>query len=114
MLSSQDRALLESAQFDPRAKPSYESVKSCLVWPDELPDGLSLEGIQFIHRLLAARSFMYRGIPRKGRREYLQAAWDEASLSGLKWSGFRRLTVSPKDLAFLENAIRQEIDTGSV
>ena len=41
--SHRDRALLEALQFDPTAKPGLELLKSCLIWPDERPDGLTSE-----------------------------------------------------------------------
>ena len=60
----------------PYPRPSYESVKSCLISPDELPEGSSFEGRKTLLDLPAARSYMHRGIPLVGRLERLQILWN--------------------------------------
>jgi hypothetical protein len=113
-LSEHDRLLLRDAVYQPNTKPSYESVKSCLVWPDEVPDGLSADGRTTIFRLLAARSYMHRGIPLIGRLERLASVWKEAVASGLEWNGFRRTSISEADQSFLAKSIREEGEAGVI
>jgi len=114
ILSKEDRSLVESQPFDPLAKPSYESIKSCLIWPDEFPFKLSSEGHKRIHTLLACRSYMHRRIPLIGRLEYLRQGWEEAVSAKLNWNGFKRVSISNEDLAYLLEQIKLETEAGCV
>jgi hypothetical protein len=58
-----DRAILRQLVFDPACEPSYELMKSCLVWPDERPLRISREGYELLGDLWAVRGFLHRGIP---------------------------------------------------
>jgi hypothetical protein len=107
-LSPRDRALIESLVFDPSLKPRYEMVKSCLVWADEIPTGISPEGYEYVSDLLALRGFIHRGVPTEdwgiGPAPYLRV-WDDALGSGLKWIGFRRFPLSKMDRRFLNEQL---------
>lgn len=102
-LPDADRELLEAGEPDPDAEPLYNDVTSCLVWPDEVPDGLSREGYGYVRDLLVARGYLHRGIP-VDRWDFGYAdrweRWNEALASGLRWTGFRRigLTAAERDL----------------
>ena len=49
--------------FDAAATVAYNEVTACLVWADELPEGLSRDGYEVVRDLLAARGLIHRGIP---------------------------------------------------
>ena len=55
LLSDADRDLLAAVAFDPDAEPAFNEITWCLVWPDEVPDGLSREGYRVVRDLLAVR-----------------------------------------------------------
>jgi hypothetical protein len=107
-LSPADRALIESLVFDPSLTPKYEMLKSCLVWADEMPVGISPDGYEYVSDLLAVRGFIHRGVPTEnwgiGPAPYLRV-WDDAVGSGLTWIGFRRLPLSTQDRRFLDEQI---------
>ena len=113
-LSDPDRLLIETQELDLHSKPSYESIKSCLIWADELPDGLSMDGRRFILSLLAARSYLHRGIPMVGRLQRLRLEWDNAISSGLRWTGFNRIETSADAMVYLQNSIESERQQGCV
>ena len=118
ILNPSDRVIIESSQYDPLQSPGYEMVKGMLVWPDELPDGLSNEGRAQIMKLLIARSLLHHRTPRlspmstKTQAYYAEilppfkALWDHAHSSGLQWAGFHptRLQLSEADLDYYRRA----------
>jgi hypothetical protein len=113
-LSKIDRDIIEAQILVIESKPSYESIKSCLIWPDEIPSGLSMNGHTFILNLLAARSYLHRGIPMVGRLERLRSDWENALSSRLKWTGFKRIAISVADLEYLQAQIKSERNEGSI
>jgi hypothetical protein len=116
-LTQADRALIEGATFNPALRPSFEVIKSCLIWEDERPRELSRNGSQFIARLWVVRSFIHQGIPpeRWGVDPTpFENAWRAAQGAGLRWPGFMRLTLSQEDARYfkmsLDAAARNSID----
>ena len=96
-LSDADRGLVEALPFDGQAAPAFNEMTWCLVWPDEVPDGLSREGYRIVRDLLVARGFIHRGVPVEAWDEgYLDRweAWNEALSSRLRWNGFRRIALT--------------------
>jgi hypothetical protein len=113
-LSKADREIIEAQILVTESQPSYESIKSCLIWPNELPSGLSMDGHTFILNLLAARSYLHRNIPMTGRLERLRVDWEIALSSGLKWIGFKRISIPAAHLEFLVSQIESERNEGSI
>jgi hypothetical protein len=101
-LSPQDRALLESLPFDPNASAAYNEITGALAWSDEIPDGLSQAGYDYLRDLLAVRGYLHRGLPVERER------WDEALAVGLRWNGFRRVTLTTDQRALLERYIEDD------
>ena len=116
-LTQADRALIEGSTFNPALRPSFEVIKSCLIWADERPRELSRSGSQFIARLWVVRAFMHQGIPPEHwgvDPTPFEKAWRAAQSAGLKWPGFMRLNLSEEDARYfktsLEAASRNSID----
>jgi hypothetical protein len=105
-LSARDRQLVERLMLDPTAKPSFEAVKGCLVWPDEVPQALSRAGHEFLNDLLAARGLMHLGKEVSELPEPYRNAWLAAMDSKLAWPGFQRLSLSAADRRYLEDELR--------
>jgi hypothetical protein len=114
-LSKSDREAVERLSFEPDSEPSFDVVKSCLIWNDEKPPGLSYEGQKLLGRLWAVRSLIHRHIPEsqwpEGPRNFLPI-WQELLRGGLKWTGFRRLTLSDRDGLCLKKCLRDSANDG--
>jgi hypothetical protein len=97
MLSDAERALVEGLALDPAAEPVYNEITACLVWPDELPVGLTSYGFEYLRDLLGARGFIHRGIPieewDRGWTDRIDR-WNEALRAGLRWNGFLRIALT--------------------
>lgn len=98
-LSPEDRARLEALPFDARATAAYNEITGALAWSDEIPDDLSAGGYEYVRELLGIRGYLHRGLPVDVAR------WDAAQASGLRWNGFRRLTLTPEQRALLDRYI---------
>jgi hypothetical protein len=105
MLGTADRQLVESAFFDDAAEPAFNEITGCLVWPDEIPDGLSRDGFETVRNLLAARGLIHRGIViedwQPGFTE-LADEWNAALRSRLRWNGFLRIALTREQRARLD------------
>ena len=104
-LGEADRALLEGMRFDAAAEPGWNEIAACLVWPDEVPDGLSAVGYELVRDLLVARGLVHRGVPVEdwdyGHLERAER-WEAALAAGLRWNGFRRIALTRAQRARLE------------
>jgi hypothetical protein len=113
VLSDDDRALVESVPFDPDAAVAFNEITACLVWADEIPDGLSRAGYEVIRDLLVARGLIHRGIPVEewdyGWTERWER-WNDAIGSGLRWNGYRRLALTGEQRALLGRYLRSELE----
>jgi hypothetical protein len=105
MLGTTDRLLVENALFDEHAAPAFNEITGCLVWPDEIPDGLSPAGHQTVRNLLAARGLVHRGVAIEdwpGGLTDLADEWNAALRSRLRWNGFQRIALTKDQRAMLE------------
>ena len=94
-LSPADRAALEGVPFDPDATIAFHELLGCLVWSDEVPDGLTNDGHEFVRELLGIRGAIHRG------EDPDLGAWNLARMTGLRWNGFQRLVLTPQQQALL-------------
>lgn len=111
LLSSEDRAAIERLVLDRTLAPSFEILKSCLIWEDEVPRGISGAGYKYVQDLWATRGWIHRGVPLErwtfGHERFLRI-WDDALSSGLKWPGFHRLALSTGDQQYLREQLADE------
>jgi hypothetical protein len=115
--SDRDRAIIEALTYDPTSEPSYESIRSALVWPDERPDNLTSEGYQSLCDLWICRALIHRGDPTFSTSldpAIFQRRWAAALADNIRWPGFERLTLSAKDRAYYEKAMREEAEAGEI
>lgn len=105
MLGTTDRLLVEHQLFIEDATPAFNEVTGCLVWPDEIPEGLSREGFETVRNLLAARGLIHRGIVvedwQAGFTE-LADEWNAALRTRLRWNGFQRIALTREQRATLD------------
>lgn len=105
MLSNADRALVEGQPFAAGSEPAYNEITACLVWPDEVPAGLSPAGYDVVRDLLGARGFIHRGVPieewDRGWTDRIER-WNGAIGDGLRWNGFQRIALTSVQRALLE------------
>jgi len=105
--------LLDTQPFDRLARPQFEEIKYCLVWPDERPEGLSSAGWELVGDLLVVRGYLHRAVPIEewgmvGGQEYLRT-WNRALLDErVPWNGFRRIALSDDDRQVLAAALRRD------
>lgn len=106
MILKSDIATLGKLVLDPAARPSFEMLKSCLIWPDERPrERLSSAGQEFLCDLWIVRGFIHRSVPRDAwglDPAYFWRTWDFGLSSVPDWPGFQRLAISDADRACLE------------
>jgi hypothetical protein len=104
-----DRAVLAELVFDPACEPSYELMKSCLVWPDERPLRISKEGYALLGDLWAVRGFLHRVVPLSQwglDPTYFQTVWQNALVDVPEWPGFKRIDLSESDRAYLAACLK--------
>lgn len=112
LFSEVDRRLIEAQVFDPKAEPSFEALKACLVWPDECPERISNEGREVLSDLLIVRGFIHRGVPREQwglDPQFFLDRWAEAQAICLRWNGFRRMSLSESDSAYLMRSVGENL-----
>jgi hypothetical protein len=105
-LSPGDRELVDVQPFDPDASIAFHELLGCLVWSDEVPDGLTSAGRDYLRELLAVRGILHLGRPvdwPDGTRPDRAAAWRDALDSDLRWNGFRRIELTPEQRRLLEH-----------
>jgi hypothetical protein len=107
-LCSECQARYQALRFDPAAVYSLNSIPLCsLVWPDEHPGGEVVSDYAGSHehcrssliRLGGARTQLWRTGSVSAE---LQKLWEEARGVLPDWPGFRRLTLSPEQMASLD------------
>ena len=57
-----DFKLIEALAYNPELQSTYDVTKDALVWDDERPDGLSIDGYEKLCELWIARSFIHQKI----------------------------------------------------
>jgi hypothetical protein len=108
----EDLRLIESLVYRPELKPSYEFMKDCLVWEDERPDGLTPDDYSNLSDLLVARSYLHRGEPFSAWEldpDRFKSVWERAIKQGLRWPGFRRVSLSGEEEAYYRAARAEEL-----
>ena len=115
LLNSADREIIESLVYDAALKPTFEFLKSCLIWEDERPRGLSKRGNEFLRRLWVARSFIHQGLPREKwglAPSFFVAAWDCAQSAELRWPGFQRVQLNEEDAGYYRRCLEDAAKGG--
>ncbi|MEO8272456.1 MAG: hypothetical protein ABI620_00140 [Chloroflexota bacterium] len=111
MLSDADRARIEALPFDAAATPAWNDITACLVWPDEVPGGLTPHGYDYVRDLLGARGFIHRAVAiedwDRGWTDRVDR-WNEALRAGLRWNGFQRIALTAEQRALLELRLHDE------
>lgn len=110
VFSRKDLELIQSLVYDPTLEPSYEYLKGCLVWSDERPNGVTPDAYRNISSLWVARSLLHRGLTLADHPinpAYAQDIWDRAIHQIGNWPGFKRLTLSQKDLNYYEEEMNK-------
>jgi hypothetical protein len=104
--------LLNSLTLDKSARPFFDAMRDCLVWPDEEPE--SWVGECLID-LLIVRSFIHHGKERPewwaiSPTTHFAEVWDEAIAGAPNWPGFKRLTLNAVDRAYFEQQLARPAD----
>ncbi len=109
-LSDNDRHTIEQLAYNPELEPSFDVIKSCLIWDDERPDGVSSQGYELICDLWIIRSFIHRDIPKEDwglDPEYFLKRWAMIKDLDLKWPGFKRMELSEAESRFYEKKLKE-------
>lgn len=110
LFTGNDLHLIESLEFNPDLEPSYDLIKSCLVWADERPNGLTPAAYETLCDLWVARSFLHQGLPFSNHSldpEYFENIWKRALKQGFRWPGFSRLTLNEGDKIYYTKMMQQ-------
>ncbi|MBP6745276.1 hypothetical protein KA344_08570 [bacterium] len=57
-----DLKLIEELVLDPTLEPRFNAISAYLVWDDELPSGITPDGLDVLSSLWTARSLFHRGL----------------------------------------------------
>ena len=112
-----DINIIKNLAFNANAKPLFEELKYCLIWPDEIPnwrgdnpsDELSHNGREFLYDLLIVRGYIHRNVPKeewgiKDPKRW-QDVWEFGLANVAQWPGFRRITLSEADRDYLNKVM---------
>ena len=106
-LSDQDRSAIERSEFNPELKPKYSGFRSYIYWDDEMPEDLSLEGLEVVQDLLIYRSHVFHRHRESDTLpldpNHFVTCWNRARQCGLRWAGFHRLELSKDTLVYMED-----------
>jgi hypothetical protein len=94
--------------FQGNSEPSFELLKSCLVWPDERPTKISNAGYELVCDLWIVRGLIHQGVPPDKwglDPAYFPEVWKNALVDVPQWPGFRRLEISDADRRYLEESL---------
>ena len=113
----QNLELIEALIYNPNAKPSYDVIRDCLIWEDEIANNLNPDGYEKLGDLWIIRSFIHRKIPssRWGLDpEYFQKAWNNAVNQNFRWPGFFRLKLSKSDQEYYQRKRYEIFETNEI
>lgn len=109
--SDHDLQLIEALEYDPGLTPAFESIKSCLVWKDEIPENLSDDGYEKMYDLLIARSFFHEGQPFSSfplSPTRFEDVWAAVQTVPFRWPGFNRMTLNDADRRYLKECLEDD------
>ena len=108
-LEEEELIKLNSLQYDENLKPNFEEIKYCLVWNDELTDGIRWEVRELLYDLIIYRGLIHRQIPPQewpgNDPKYFQDAWDFGLKNIPSWPGFKRINLSKQDEEYLQDCV---------
>ena len=110
LFTGNDLKLIEALEYNPDLKPGYDLIKSCLVWKDERPVGLTPAGYETLCDVWIARSFIHRGVDFSTDKldpKYFRDIWNRALNQKFKWPGFKRLALNEEDKAYFEHELQR-------
>lgn len=110
LFSDRDRVLVESLIYNPSFEPRFNGIRDYLMWEDELPPGITPDGLEVLTNLWIARACLYHGyeLPDLFDKEFFRSVWQQAIAENLQWPGFKRLTLSNEDKAYYKQKLNQE------
>jgi hypothetical protein len=109
----EDSKLLNALTYLPDLQPDFEMIKSVLVWKDEIPQGITEDGMEKLWDLLIARSYVHDNrlfSSHFSGGKYLEKTWSESMHEIPDWPGFKRLSLSEHDRYFYDEERRKVRD----
>jgi hypothetical protein len=108
--SPEDSDKLNALTYQSEIDPDFEMIKSVLIWNDEIPFGISQDGMEKLWNLLIARSYLHDNRAFSSHfsgGKHLETAWSESKQNIPNWPGFKRLSLSEKDRRFYDEERRK-------
>ncbi|MDP3508428.1 MAG: hypothetical protein Q8T09_10595 [Candidatus Melainabacteria bacterium] len=106
-----DLQLIEELVLEPTLEPRFNAISAYLVWDDELPSGITPDGLDVLSSLWTARALFHRGLTFSDHPvnpEYSRRVWEQALKEIPSWPGFQRLQLSEADQSYFEEMIGKE------
>jgi len=106
-----DLKLIEELVLDPTLEPRFNAISAYLVWDDELPAGITPDGLDVLSSLWTVRSLLHRGLTFSDHPvnpEYCRRVWEQALKEIPNWPGFQRLQLSVEDQSYFDEMIGRE------
>lgn len=106
-----DLKLIEELVLDPTLEPRFNAIGAYLVWDDELPSGITPDGLDVLSSLWTARSLFHRGLTfpdHPVNAEYSRRVWEQALKEIPNRPGFQRLRLREADRSYFEEMIGKE------
>jgi hypothetical protein len=103
-----DKSVVNNLLYDPNCEPSFELIRSCLIWFDERTERISNEGYGLLGDLWSVRGYIHQNVSRENwglDPKYFQTVWDNALNDVPNWPGFKRLELSSRERQYLSESL---------
>ena len=104
LLVDRDKKLVDQLVYQPDAQVKFNTLADYLMWPDELPTGITPDGLDVLSSLWVARSLLHKGLSLEDHPidpEYSRRVWEQALEEMPDWPGFKRIKLDAKDQQYL-------------
>jgi hypothetical protein len=110
-ITDKNLSIINNLVYKNNLKPNFEEIKYCLIWNDEVPEGIYGEARELLYDLIIYRGLVHRNLPFSEWPvdiKYFQDAWEFGLKNIPNWPGFNRVSLSEEDQQYLFNCINDE------
>lgn len=111
LFTKNDLKLVRELVYNPDLEPGFNALSGYLTWDDELPSGITPDGLDVLQSLWTARSLLHRGLVLSDHPinpDYCQRVWNMATEEIPNWPGFKRLTLNEVDQSYYQEMLAKQ------